>query len=185
MIKTILIISLALVAAAPNVDAQGGVSLWTNRYNGPANGDDYARAIVVDSNGNVFVTGSSSVGSSDDYATIAYSSAGVPLWTNRYNGPGNSYDEADAITVDSSGNVFVTGSSTGSGGYPDYTTIAYSNAGGPLWRNRYKGLTNGYDGPSGIAVDRSGNVFVTGSSMGSSSNYYDYATIAYSSAGLP
>jgi len=46
----------------------------------------------VDGSGNVFVTGDSASGSgfdTADYATIAYSNAGVPLWTNRYNGPAN------------------------------------------------------------------------------------------------
>ena len=32
-----------------------------------------------------------------DYATIAYSSAGVLLWTNRYNGPGNRNDVTGVI----------------------------------------------------------------------------------------
>jgi hypothetical protein len=64
------------------------VALWTNRYNGSGNGEDFADAIAVDGSGNVFVTGWSA-GSSvfDDYATVAYSNAGEPLWTNRYNGP--------------------------------------------------------------------------------------------------
>ena len=51
--------------------------------------------MAVDGSNNVIVTGYSD-GSSDsyyDYATIKYSSAGVPLWTNRYNGPGNGDDE--------------------------------------------------------------------------------------------
>ena len=61
--------------------------LWTNRYNGPANSYDAATAVAVDASGNVFVTGVMTAGI--DYATIAYSGAGVPLWTNRYNGPGN------------------------------------------------------------------------------------------------
>ena len=53
--------------------------------------------MAVDSSGNVFVTGySRGSGGDDDYATIAYSSAGVALWTNRYNGPGNGDDEATA-----------------------------------------------------------------------------------------
>jgi hypothetical protein len=81
----------------------------------------------VDSSGNVFVTGVSwrgSVYTSADYATVAYSGAGVPLWTNRYNGPLNNEDIANAIAVDRRGNVFVTGSSTGTGA----VTIKYSSS---------------------------------------------------------
>jgi len=40
--------------------------------------------------------------------TVAYSNSGLPLWTNRYNGPGNWEDYPLAIAVDKSGNVFVT-----------------------------------------------------------------------------
>src|SRR5262245_51198141 len=99
--------------------SHAGVQLWTNRYNGPGNGDDRASALAVDGSGNVFVTGASFSGSSDDFATIKYSSAGVPLWTNRYNGPGNGDDRASALGVDGSGNVFVTGASY-SGSSDDY-----------------------------------------------------------------
>src|ERR1051326_5272584 len=97
------------------------------RYNGPGNNFDEPRAIAVDSAGNVFVTGWSwkgSVYTSADFATVAYSGAGVPLWTNRYNGPLNDDDEANAIAVDSSGNVFVNGWSTGIGS----VTIKYSSS---------------------------------------------------------
>jgi hypothetical protein len=154
-----------------------GVPLWTNRYNGPANFSDFATALAVDANGNVFVTGYSfgtqfnQIYSKSDYATIAYSGAGVPLWTNRYNGPGNGANQATAVAVDGSGNVFVTGHSGG-----DYATIAYSGAGVPLWTNRCAGQA------SALAVDSSGNVLVTGWSVGSGA---DYVTIAYSGAGVP
>ena len=84
-------------------------SSWTNRYNGPGNGSDVAKAIAVDSSGNVFVTGyATGSGSGSDYATIKYSGAGVPLWTNRYDVLGHD-DKANAIAVDGTGNVFVTG----------------------------------------------------------------------------
>src|SRR5439155_9006579 len=109
-----------------------------------------------------------------DYATIAYSSAGVPLWTNRYNGPGNGEDYASAIALDSSGNVFVTGSSLGSEGFNDSATLAYSNSGMPLWTNR----SSGGLGLAKMAVDRNGNVFVTRGAR-------DYVTIKYSSSVQP
>ena len=160
-----------------------GVALWTNRYNGPGNSSDGAKAVAVDTNGNVFVTGfSTGSGSLYDYATIKYSGAGVALWTNRYNGPGNSYDSASAVAVDGSSNVFVTGYSIGSGSFQDYATIKYSGEGLALWTNRYNGPANNYDQAIALAVDGSGNVFVTGQSSDVIS--IDYATIAYSGAGV-
>ncbi len=162
-----------------------GVPLWTNRYSGPGSSSDYAHAVAVDSSGNVFVTGESYVsGSSYDYATIAYSGAGIPMWTNRYNGPANTHDYAQALAVDGSDNVFVTGYSYDTNGYPDYATIAYSGAGMPLWTNRYNGPGNGNDNAHAVAADSNGNVFVTGESAGSGTSY-DYATVAYSGSGVP
>src|SRR6185436_10257241 len=87
-----------------------------------------------------------------DYVTIKYSNAGAPLWTNRYAGPGNGWDDPCCIAVDSSGDVIVTGISDHSGYNSahtnfDYATIKYSNAGVPRWTNRYDGPTNGFDAP--------------------------------------
>jgi hypothetical protein len=105
-----------------------GVPLWTNRYNGPGNGEDDGYAVAVDGRNNVIVTGPSDVngyGTNFDYATIKYSSPGVSLWTNRYNGPGDGPDYIGALAVDRSGSVIVTGESPGSGGNVDFATIKY------------------------------------------------------------
>ncbi|MCI0748835.1 MAG: SBBP repeat-containing protein, partial [Verrucomicrobia subdivision 3 bacterium] len=160
-----------------------GVALWTNRYNGPGNTNDFARAVATDSSGNVFVTGYSFAIEGYDYATIAYAPTGVALWTNRYNGPGNDYDFASAVAVNTLGDIFVTGLSRGSGGNDDYATLAYSGAGVALWTNRYDGPGNSQDQVSALAVDSAGNVFVTGSLTASGGNS-DYMTLAYSSAGV-
>lgn len=166
--------------------SNAGVPLWTNRFNGLGNGDDTATAITIDETGNVFVTGRQYGSGSDyDYATIKYSNAGVPLWTNRYNGPANSTDFANAIAVDTNGNVLVTGFAKFSGIYSDYATIKYSGAGVPLWTNRYNGPSNNTDQATAIAVNASGKVFVTGVSLSSVSGVYVYATVAYSGAGVP
>jgi hypothetical protein len=67
-------------------------------------------AIAVDSSGDVFVTGSATGAQGNlDFATVAYSSAGAPLWTNWYNGPANQQDFAVAIAVNGQGVVCVTG----------------------------------------------------------------------------
>lgn len=162
-----------------------GVPLWTNHYSG---GPPFSGGIVLDSNANVIITGSSA-GSGNppsDYATIAYSSAGIPLWTNLYNGPGDNVDEGHAVAVDSHGNVFVTGMSySGNGAWSaDYATVAYSSVGVPAWTNRFDGPGNNQDVADAVAVDRSGNVIVTGRAFDPADGVC-ITTLAYSSEGVP
>src|SRR6266498_3613100 len=156
---------------------------WVARYNGPGNLDDGGHAIVGDNSGNVFVTGGShGLGTDLDYATIKYDSAGGEQWVARYNGPGNGWDRAAAITRDSSGNVYVTGQSLGLGTNYDYATAKYGSAGQELWVARYNGAGNGEDDANAMASDGSGNVYVTGASLGSGT-FDDYTTVKYNSAG--
>ena len=165
-----------------------GVFKWEARYNGPGNSTDVANQIKVDGSGNVYVTGNSRSGLSagtEDYATIKYNSAGVQQWAKRYNGTGNGEDIAYQLSVDVSGNVFVTGSSTGSGTGTDYATIKYNSSGDSLWVRRYNGPGNSTDNSYRITVSDSGNVYVTGySRSGSAAGSEDIATIKYNSSGL-
>ena len=144
-----------------------------------------ASAIALDGSGNVYVTGSSAVlGTSNDYATIKYNSSGDTMWVRRYNGPGNNDDLAFAIAVDGSGNVYVTGDSYGAGTGDDYATIKYNSTGDTVWVRRYNGPDSHHDRAYAIAIDGSGNVYVTGySGYWAGSTYPDYATIKYNSSG--
>jgi hypothetical protein len=162
-----------------------GVQQWGQLYDGPGGGYDEARSITADGSGNVYVTGPSMGNGTGtaDYVTIKYSSSGTQQWASRYNGPGNSLDDAYSIAVDGSGNVCVTGRSWGqSSTGEDYATLKYNSDGVEQWVQRYHGLGNGYDYAYSVAVDGSGNVYVTGRSLGSGANS-DYATIRYNSSG--
>ncbi len=161
-----------------------GVQQWVQYYNGPGNSDDNASSMVIDGSGNVYITGSSvGIGTSSDYATIKYNSSGVQQWIQRYNGLGNLDDGANSITIDDSGNVYVTGSSSGAGTSWDYATIKYNSSGVQQWVQRYNGSGNLYDGANSITLDGSGNVYVTGGSSGIGTSR-DYATIKYNSSGV-
>ncbi len=121
--------------------AETAIQTWVQRYNGPANSWDQANAVAVDGSNNVIVAGYVTGGSSAfDYMTIKYSSAGLPLWTNRYNGPANGSDYGNALAVDGDNDVIVTGYSPGSGSGKDYATIKYSSAGLALWTTATMGL---------------------------------------------
>jgi uncharacterized delta-60 repeat protein len=157
--------------------------IWKKTYNGTGIGPDQASAISVDANANVYVTGTSWGGvSRDDYATVKYGEDGDTKWVKRYNGPGNSVDQATAVTSDALGNVYVTGASIGGNQFSDYATIKYDKDGNTMWVKRYNGPGNNTDGAVAIAVDNAGNVYVTGSSWGSGS-VDDYATIKYDANG--
>ena len=156
-----------------------GSELWVRRYDGPttvpASDYDRAAALAVDVNGNVFVTGNSS----DDFATVKYDAAGTEVWVRRYSGTGG--DWATAIAVDASGNAYVSGSSHGNTTTQyDFATLSYDPSGTVRWTERYNGPGSFFDTPYSIAVHASGDVYVSGSS-GGSTTALDYTTIKYAS----
>src|SRR5262249_30862351 len=102
-------------------------------------------------------------------------------WVARYNGPANDYDGAVGIVCDGSGNVYVTGESVGVETGADYLTIKYNSSGAEEWVARYDGGFG--DAATAMAIDSSGNVYVTGQSWGAKTSQYDYATVKYNAGG--
>ncbi|MEO0294201.1 MAG: SBBP repeat-containing protein, partial [candidate division WOR-3 bacterium] len=83
----------------------------------------------------------------------------------------------NALAVDASGNVYVTGRSYGSGTMDDYATIKYNSSGEEQWVARFSQTQNSNDYPVGIALDNSNNIYVTGYSETDTSCVY--TTIKY------
>ena len=168
--------------------ASPGTRLWVKRYNGSGFG---ARALSVAASptGNtVFVTGESTnqAQTALDYATVAYNATtGTQLWAKRYNGPGNSTDDATSLGVSPTGStVYVTGYSVGSTHSYAYATIAYNAATGTQrWIQRYDAHGGFEDTAYSVAVSSTGTVFVTGSALTGGATGQDYTTIAYNPAG--
>ena len=151
------------------------------------NGGDDATGVAVDSSGNVYVTGSTS---SAAFPTTpgAYSttSAGnTDVFVSKFNPTlntliystyigGSNQDQGQAIAVDSAGDAYVTGF-TKSTNFPTVNAIQSTLDGGQnafvlelnpsgsgLIYSTYLGSTGGGDVGNGIAVDSSGNAYVTG-----------------------
>ncbi len=161
-----------------------GTELWVARYDAPGlGGFDRARAIWVDSAGNVYVTGESQLpgGPDHDYATIMYDTNGVEQWVARFNGTASNDDYPRGLFVDPAGNVYVTGFTQGDGSTFDYATVKYDPSGIEQWVREYHGNGLGQDEAWDVAVDASGSVYVTGwttETLG-----VDYSTVKYNAAG--
>jgi len=114
-----------------------GNLLWSQRYNGAANGQDSVRAIRVDALGNVYITGKSQgSGTNINIVTIKYDSTGVQKWASVYIGTAGSNGGYN-LEVDVFGNVYVIGFAN-----PYNVLIKYNGLGVLQWS---KNLMNSYN----------------------------------------
>ncbi|MBF0240669.1 MAG: SBBP repeat-containing protein [SAR324 cluster bacterium] len=146
---------------------------WIKQYG--TNGDDGGSGIVTDSNGNVYVTGhtegtlwESTSGHRDIFVIKLASSDGTSLWVKQFGT--NQHDEGNEISVDSNGNVYVTGytgdaqDSQSNAGGRDVFLVKYDSVGTKQW-TKLLGSTSDDEG-MGVTVDSGGNIFATGQTKG-------------------
>src|SRR5512140_3304282 len=89
-----------------------------------------------------------------------------------------------AMVVDSAGDVYVAGAGRlpGHSDY-DFLTKKISPSGLTLWEARYDGPVHDDDRAVDLRVDKSGNVYVTGNSVGAGTPL-DFATVKYDANGF-
>src|SRR5690349_17891557 len=105
-----LILALVLTHWMPTMlQATDGTPAWTNTFGAANNNRDIPRDMVVDNQGNVYVTGGGNEAHSDGFITIKYSNTGVALWTNYFKGSASLGDNSWALALDAEQNVYVTG----------------------------------------------------------------------------
>ncbi len=104
-------------------------------------------------------------------------------WASRYNSFTGSNENAYDMVIDGSGNVYVCGSSDSIATQSDAIVLKYNSAGSLLWSTRYNGPANTSDGAYSIALDNTGNVYITGYSVGTGTGF-DMIVVKLNSAGV-
>ncbi len=155
-----------------------GDTLWVKRYD-----FGYCSKLLVDNSSNVYVVGRKGDASFSDYLIIKYNSAGTELWSNTYTSPGGYPDEATAVCIDSSGNVYITGYASTTP-QNSIVTIKYNSSGVLQWTAVYSCAETGGDRANDICADNAGNIYITGYSDTLSSIGRTFITIKYNTSGL-
>lgn len=175
-------------------DVSGAV-VWAIKAGGAKN--DYGQAIKYDGNGNIYVVGSFTesadfgngvtlsnpiLGSTNVFIAKYDAATGNCIWARQ--GSGNDgYDRGGFdVTVDNVGDVYITGTIGGdittfsplpplstANRWWDIFVIKYNSAGVAQWQTQAGSTDAGYNAEegNGIAVDNSGNVYITGQFNGS------------------
>jgi hypothetical protein len=172
-----------------------GKQLWLRQVGGV--GNDYARSVAVDAQGNSYAVGYTSGGVTNpsdvlkrqQYLAIKFDPDGLELWRNELgdeasNGKhGN--DFAEAAGLDANGFLYVSGFTTSSifdTASPTEAFVAKIKANGDVvWTKRFTD-PNG-SAVNNLAVDAFGNTFVAGNTNGTPSGAGTAFVIKYDTAG--
>jgi hypothetical protein len=180
-----------------------GTALWAQSAGG-ASYDDIGYGVALDAAGNVYLTGTfsgtatfgsaalgtlpsiTSTGGSVDIYIAKYNSSGTPQWVQKAGGTGT--DNVNAIVSDGNGNVYITGSFTGTAAFGALSTITsaggqdifiaiYNSSGTAQWVQKAGGTS--VDVGTGITLDNGGNKYVVGTFLPSA----QFGTQTFASGG--
>jgi hypothetical protein len=161
-----------------------GTRLWIDQFG--TDREDHAWSVTVGKSGtdeNIYVAGATlgclinwytNCENGYDSFLVAYSQDGTALWTEQFGVDG--VEVAHSVATDDSGNIYVTGKTTGGWnygtwgyftpffGYEDVYVVKFDSSGVFSW---YTGFgSRYYDTPSAITIDNSGNLYIAGTTNG-------------------
>ena len=158
---------------------------------------DYGTSVTTDSSGNIYVTGYTEGGldgntnsGGTDIFLVKYNSTGTKQWTKQLGT--SSLDYGNGVTSDSSGNIYVTGITSGGldgntiYGKNDIFLVKYNSSGTKQWTKQLG--TSISEWGQDVTSDSSGNIYVTGSTEGGldgniNSGSYDIFLVKYNLSG--
>lgn len=141
--------------------------------------------VTVDNNKNVYVAcRKDTVGYACTSNTIKYNSLGIKQWERVYTSNFNPGLSGPVDIKYTKGFVYLLACSTNNNnGDGDYVVVKYDTLGNRLWTLPYS-FTTYYDVPNSMAIDKTGNVYVTGTIWPTGGTVDSIATIKISNAGV-
>ena len=147
---------------------ESGFLLWT-RVGGAESGDTQGNGVSVGPDQRVYIVGFTDVGISgqtqvgrSDYFLAQYSESGALLWA-RQAGTKSLFTQGTGVSSDNAGNIYITGFLSSSRYYETSKSFIakYMDNGSLLWSEQL-GTESGASAGAGVAVDYTGNAYITG-----------------------
>lgn len=171
-----------------------GTQIWIKQFGTPVN--DYSQSVAVDQAGNIYITGYTD-GALPGYTNkgfmdifvAKYNTSGTQVWLRQFGT--TKTDVANGVAVDQAGSIYLTGytdsafSGYTNAGYSDAFVAKYNSNGAQVWIRQFGKNTK--DIANGVAVDKSGSIYITGTTQGSlgatNAGTFDPFTAKYNSTG--
>jgi hypothetical protein len=167
------------------IDLSSSSTWFASWVNNPSPGET---ASMMQSNGDLYLTGGMllDIGQSQFLTMkvradqLMTNGRETPSWQFAYKGLTPGFNRANAIGLDSAGNVYVSGESSGASASDsqDWATIKYSPEGKEQWVKRFNGSAQLNDVATCMAVTPAGQVYVAGWSQ-ASSNLTELVVVKY------
>lgn len=156
-----------------------GVRQWNYTWGG--SNTDIAYGLAVDSSDYIYVTGSSNIGWPDgDLFLLKYNDAGTLQWDRLWGG--STWDDGNAITLDSSDNIYIGGQTDSFGmGFPytDFSLLKYNSAGIKQWNMTWGGLYD--DACFALAFDTLNDLYLAGPASSFGAGDVDMCVVKFTS----
>jgi Secretion system C-terminal sorting domain len=148
---------------------------------------DIAKEMVIGADGSVYIVGTYFYNTfyGYDIVVIKYNSSLVEQWRYYFDGSTSSYDNADGITLDNSGNVCITGtiSDNGNGKGKEIVVGKLTSSGSLVYEYIFNNSGTNNDIAKDISTDNFGNAYVCGYST-TATNGTQFELIKLNSTGV-
>lgn len=142
--------------------AENGTLVWSNTWNGAANGIDVPADLDLDNIGNIYlVGGTEATNNMSDYAVVKFNPLGTVQWSRTYD-YNNLHDAASSIKFDNNA-IIVTGASASAMTNWDFATLKINATNGIILNIERTVATGvGLDNAQAVTTDANNNIYITG-----------------------